>query len=65
MCLVAALLMLAKHYLSVKCDLDSKYFDLVTITAGDYTVSLDITEAQCARFKKLFQQQQQERRAKM
>ena len=54
MCLVAALLMLAIHYLSVISDLDSKYYDLITVTARDFSVMIDISKKQSDLFRQMF-----------
>jgi len=52
MCFIAALTVLFKHYMATKCDLDAKKFDLLTITAADYTVSLNITKEMNDEFNK-------------
>lgn len=46
--------MLAIHYISVKSDLDSKYYDLITVTARDFSVMIDISKEQSDLFHKMF-----------
>ena len=38
--------------MSVKCNLDAKKYDLLTITAADYAVSLNITNKMNLNFNK-------------
>ena len=42
----------ANHYMFKKSELDGYYYDLLTITASDYTVELGISKKQQEEFKK-------------
>ena len=46
--------MLAIHYISVISDLDSKYYDLITVTARDFSVMIDISKKQSDLFHQMF-----------
>ena len=50
MCFLASFAGLFKNYMSVKCDLDAKKFDLLTITAADYAVEMNITSSMNKKF---------------
>ena len=45
MCLIAGVLRIGLRNQELQIDLDTKEYDLITVTAGDYAVEMDISDS--------------------
>ena len=54
--LVALAIIMFSYYIENYCDLKAKQYDLDTVTVGDYSVEMDISDKQYQSYKNQYEQ---------